>query len=116
MNKIFVVLLAGLGVYALQVQADDMADNSNMTAVTISEAMQMPDDSNVMIIGTITENLGNEKYKLKDNSGEVIVEIDNDDWVGVAATPGSTVQIMGEIDRNGNENIEIDVESATVQQ
>lgn len=116
MNKIFFILCAGLGVWALQVQAEDMADSSNTATVTISEAMQMPDDANVMIIGTITENLGNGKYKLKDNSGEVIIEIDNDDWVGVAATPGNTVQIMGEIDRDGNENIEIDVESATVQQ
>ena len=116
MNKIFFILCAGLGVWALQVQAEDMADSSNTATVTISEAMKMPDDATVMIIGTITENLGNEKYKLKDNSGEVIVEIDNDDWVGVAATPGNTVQIMGEIDRDGNENIEIDVESATVQQ
>ena len=117
MKKVFLVLLSCFGFYAFQTQADDMSSNTSDNAVvTIGEALQMPDDTDVVIVGTVVENLGDEKYRLKDNSGEIIVEIDTDDWIGVAATPGNMVQIQGEIDRHGNGNIEIDVESATVQQ
>ena len=120
MKKFFVLFCATLGFYAFHAQAEAMNNNAStenqVATVTIGEALTMPDDTSVIIVGTLTENLGDEKYKLKDNSGEVIIEIDNDEWVGVAAVPGNMVQIQGEIDRDGNESVEIDVESAKVQQ
>ena len=117
MKKLFFMLLAGLGI-SCSAMAGNMADNNlpNNNTVTIAEAMTLADNTPVMIIATVSENLGNSKYSLTDNSGNMVVEIGDNDWVGVVAQPGNTILIQGTIDAQGNENVEIDVESATVQQ
>ena len=47
----------------------------------------------------ITESLGNEMYTFKDNTGEIKIEIDNDDWYGINVDQNVTVVINGEIEK-----------------
>lgn len=117
MKKLLMTILVVSGCFAFQAQAENMgtaADESDM--ITISEAMELSNNTPVMLMGTITENQGNGKYLLKDNSGQTIVIIEDGDWIGVVAQPGNMVQIQGTIDRNGNETFQIDASSAMVQQ
>lgn len=83
-------------------------------AITVKEALNLNDEAKVVLKGNITNSLGDEKYTFKDASGEVIVEIDDEDWRGVKVTPENQVEIIGEVDKDFNEATTIDVDVVTV--
>jgi uncharacterized protein (TIGR00156 family) len=83
--------------------------------VTAAEAMGLPDDSPVHLVGYITQSLGDERYEFRDDTGTLVVEIDDDDWDGVEVTPDVRVELSGEVDYEGRQ-IEIDVESVRLAQ
>ncbi len=78
---------------------------------TVAEVLKMPDDTNVTMIGQIERSLGDEKYTFKDNTGTIVVEIDNDDWKGVVVKPENTVEIRGEVDKEPFRDATVDVDS-----
>jgi uncharacterized protein (TIGR00156 family) len=77
----------------------------NLRVATVAEALELADDTHVKVQGQIVRSLGDEKYELTDGSATIVVEIDDDDWGGLEATPDMQVEITGEIDqeRSGNE-------------
>lgn len=82
--------------------------------LTTLAAADRPDESRVRLVGHVIEKLGDEKYLFRDDSGTIVVEIDNDDWNGVTATAETRVEISGEVDREWrilSREIEIDVDS-----
>ena len=81
---------------------------------TIQNALNMKDDTNVRLIGTIVQSLGDEKYMFKDSTGEIVVEIDNDLWQGRTITPKDTIEISGDVDKEWNEKTKIDVDSLSI--
>ena len=84
------------------------------SAITVKQALSMSDDSMVVLVGKIVNSLGDEKYTFRDNTGEVIIEIDDEDWHGVKVTPEDTIEIVGEVDKEFMEKTKIDVKSFTV--
>ncbi|HEX7062119.1 MAG TPA: NirD/YgiW/YdeI family stress tolerance protein [Woeseiaceae bacterium] len=78
--------------------------------VTAAQAVGLPDDTAVRLTGHLTKSLGDERYEFRDDTGTLIVEIDDDDWDGAEVTPDDQVELAGEIDYEGQE-LEIDVES-----
>jgi uncharacterized protein (TIGR00156 family) len=80
-------------------------------ANTVANAKSMRDDSPVRLQGHIIRSLGGEKYIFRDSTGEIVVEIDHDDWRGVTVTPDDKVEISGEIDRDFMHSTEIEVDS-----
>lgn len=82
--------------------------------VTIQDALKQRDDSKVMLKGNIVNSLGDEKYTFKDTTGEVVIEIDDEDWNGMKVTPENTVEIFGEVDKEWNRPTKIDVDSLRV--
>lgn len=99
-HSLSVIALCGLAVAA---HADSKSGGfkgpDNFKLITVAEALEMPDDADVRVEGVIVKSLGDEKYEFRDDSGTMIVEIDNDDWNGLEATPDLRVQIHGEIDK-----------------
>jgi len=91
-------------------QSGGFAGPDNLRQVTVAEAAELPDDTGVKMRGYIARSLGDEKYEFSDDSGTIVVEIDDDDWGGFEVTPDVHVEITGEIEeeRNGNE---LDVET-----
>lgn len=89
--------------------------NGMVKITTVQEASKMRDDSPVVLQGNIINSLGDEKYTFKDETGEIIVEIDNEDWNGVNVTPENVVQIYGEVDKNIFKRTKIDVNSIKIQ-
>ena len=69
------------------------------TLVTAAQAKEMADNSFVKLQGYIVKSLGDEKYEFQDDSGTIVVEIDDEDWRGVEAGPSDRVELRGEIDR-----------------
>ena len=78
--------------------------------ITVSEAKNLPDDSLVVLTGNIIQSLGDEKYKFRDSTGEIIIEIDQKIWRGLSVSVSDIVEISGEVDIERG-RIEIEVKS-----
>ena len=83
--------------------------NSASAITTVAQALKMKDDTYATLRGNIVKQVKHEKYLFKDATGEIIVEIDDDDWGGVTVGPNDTVELIGEIDKDFNK-IEFDVD------
>lgn len=71
-----------------------------LSVSTVADALNMSDDTAVILEGKIEKSLGKEKYVFKDQSGSVTVEIDNEDWNGMTVTPQDIVILKGEVDKD----------------
>ncbi len=78
--------------------------------VTVMDAMHLSDDTPVIITGYIEKALGGEKYQFKDNTGSIVIKIDDDDWNGLQITETDLVEIRGDVDKDFMD-VKIDVDS-----
>lgn len=78
--------------------------------ITVVEAAALGEDTSVRLVGFIVKSLGDERYEFSDETGTLVVEIDDDDWNGVEVTPNDHVELAGEIDRDDGQ-VELDVDS-----
>lgn len=111
MNKLNLLLAAGM----IAAAAPAMAQNSDggfvdVNVITVEQAKNMGDDAYVTLQGYVTSKTGDEKYVFQDKTGNITIEIDDDDWDGVDITPADLVEIQGEVDK-GWTTMEIDVDT-----
>ncbi len=78
----------------------DIILGKNPKQVTVKQALEMKDDSIVIVNGKIIESLGDEEYIFQDNTGKIQIEIDDDFFNFVKINPQNDVIIEGEIDEN----------------
>lgn len=71
----------------------------NLKLLTVAETSEATDDSRVKLVGYIVKSLGDENYEFKDDTGTLVVEIDDEDWGGLEVTPDDRLEIAGEVDR-----------------
>lgn len=81
------------------------------SANTVAAALKAPDDSMVSLRGKITRQLGHEKYEFVDNTGSIVIEIDDDKWYGISVSPNDEIEIYGEVDYKALRNNEVEVKS-----
>lgn len=67
---------------------------------SVSQLSSMKDDQYVVLQGNIVKQVGGEDYLFRDTSGEVVVEIDHENWAGVNVTPSDEVRVYGEVDQS----------------
>jgi uncharacterized protein (TIGR00156 family) len=99
------LIFAGLSLNAQEGYRGPGAD-----AVTVEKAKNLKDDSPVILKGKIERFLGDEKYIFTDETGSIVVEIDDNLWRGFSADQNDTVEIAGEVDREFT-TVEIDASS-----
>ena len=75
----------------------------------VRDVKKMRDDTNVVLVGKIEKSLGGEKYQFTDETGSIIVEIDEEKWMGVEVSPTDIVEIYGEVDKDWK-RIKVDVD------
>ena len=109
MNK-FMIVPAIATFFAFSVDANAQYTGPGLAPVTVKEAKKMSDDTSVVLVGKITQNIGDEKYTFTDATDSVIVEIDDEDWKGLTVGPDEVVEIRGEVDKNFT-TVEIDVDT-----
>ncbi|MDR2031850.1 MAG: NirD/YgiW/YdeI family stress tolerance protein [Azoarcus sp.] len=80
-------------------------------AKTVAEAKNLSDDARVTLRGNIVRMLGDEKYLFRDDTGEIIVEIDKKLWRDQTVEPKDKVEIRGEIDRDWGASVEIEADA-----
>jgi uncharacterized protein (TIGR00156 family) len=90
------------------------ADGPTMEPITVAEAVKSNDDTDVLLHGSIVRGAGDGKYIFKDQTGEVTVEIDDWIWPEGGVSPEDEVWILGEVDKEMNGDIEIDVMLASL--
>lgn len=82
---------------------------SALSATTVKDALEMRDDTNVILVGSIEKHLGGEKYIFKDATGTITIEIDDKLWHNLTVTPQDKVEIKGEVDKSWTKTeIEVD--------
>ena len=85
--------------------------NANQPAVwTVTEVMNLPDNTPVVMRGYITKNMGNNIFVFEDDSGTIMLEVDEEDWNGNTVRVDDIVTVYGNVDQ-GTNYTEIDVSS-----
>ncbi len=104
MKHTILTLLAigGIALFSHNVMATNAAHTNNKPVSKISDVKAMPDDTEVVIQGVIVQNLGDENYLVKDDSGTVTIEIDEDLVQGNTITPEAEVLITATVDQEDN--------------
>lgn len=104
MKNTFLSMLAicGIALFSTNVMATDTAKKTNQPVSKISDVKAMPDDTEVVIQGVIVQSLGDENYLVKDDSGTVNIEIDEDLVQGNTITPEAAVLITATVDQDDN--------------
>lgn len=87
--------------------------NNNMqkqqpTYWSVTEVVEMPDNSPVVMRGRIRQNMGEQMYLFEDSTGTIMLEIDEEDWNGNTVRVDDMVTIYGNVDKGGRV-AEIDV-------
>ena len=103
MKHTFLSLLAicGLALLSNNAMAADATKAETKPVSKISDVNNLPDDAEVVIQGVIVQDLGNDNYLVKDDSGTVNIEIDEDLVQGNTITPEAEVLITATVDKEG---------------
>lgn len=109
-KTLLIAALLTVGCTGVLAQQGGYTGPKSTSVMTVAQAKQMRDDSKVTLRGTIVKQLGDEKYLFKDSTGEITIEIDDDDWNGLAVGANDQIEIYGEVDKDWN-SVEIDVDS-----
>jgi uncharacterized protein (TIGR00156 family) len=104
-----ILALCAVG-FAANAQTGGFTGPDNRTLVTAIEVTKLPDDAEVRLTGYIVKNIGDEKYEFRDDTGTIIVEIDDEDWKGMEVSPEDRVEITGEVDQEWQKT-ELDVDT-----
>ncbi|MDR1277542.1 MAG: NirD/YgiW/YdeI family stress tolerance protein [Treponema sp.] len=110
------ILLFGLTGLALSAQEDSQEDSygykgPGLDAVTVETAKNLQDDYPVLMRGKIERFLGDEKYLFTDETGNIIVEIDNELWNGISVNQNDMVEITGEVDK---ELLRVEIDASSI--
>lgn len=82
-----------------------------MAVETVADAKDKADDTIVVLQGYIAKSLGGDKYAFTDKTGEIIIEIDDDEFDGVSVTSGEMIEIMGEVDKDSKKPAKVEVKT-----
>lgn len=76
---------------------------------SVADVKNKADDTIVVMQGKIVKALGHEKYTFADKTGEIVIEIDEEDFDGVTVTAGEMIEISGEVDKDLMKPAKVDV-------
>jgi len=79
------------------------------TVTSVKGALDMADDTKLVLEGTLVKQVHSEHYLFKDNSGEVVVEIEDKDFRKITVTPENKIRLKGEVDKDWTD-VKIDVD------
>lgn len=84
--------------------------NAGAQLVTVQQASKKSDDTYITLRGKLVNHIKGDKFTLQDNTGTIVVEIDDDLLYGTTIAPTDTIEIIGEVDKDAPwSKVEIDV-------
>ena len=96
------IVFGGVSLAEAQVQnpAQGGFSGPSIVPVSVKQALDSWDDTAVIMVGKIDKGLGDEKYSFSDETGTIVVEIDDEDWRGLVVSPNDIIEIHGEVDKD----------------
>lgn len=95
-------------------EAPGVAGPGLVKSTTVKALKSRKDNSFVTLTGRIVSRIGGGKYVFQDSTGQITVDIDDDDFRGQTVSTETTVRITGEVDRDFGRASEIDVKTLEV--
>lgn len=92
--------LLALPLFSLNALAAGYTGPGAQPITSVSAALEAVDESHVVLQGKIVKRLKDEKYEFTDATGTIHIEIDDEDWPGVAIDENTEVRLSGEVDRD----------------
>lgn len=83
-------------------------------STTVKAINSMRDDAYVTLTGNIVSRIGGDKYVFQDSTGQITIDIDDEDFRGQNVSPQNTVRITGEVDKEFGHAPEVDVKRLEV--
>lgn len=79
--------------------------------VSIAQAKKLKDETGVTLTGQIVRQLGadSDEFELKDKTGSIVIDVDDDLWKPLALKVGDKVRILGEVDQHRIKPTDIEV-------
>jgi len=117
MNRLIAVVLiaAPLSVVSADAHAQYTGPGATSAVTTVAEARDQRDDQPVVLQGTLIAKIGHERYRFKDATGEIDVEIDDKDLPDRQPVSATTVvELQGEVDTHRFKPTDIDVEHVRI--
>lgn len=109
------ILAASLFVAPASAQYTGPSGNGSSKLTKVAEILENPrDDADVTVQGQLLRKVGDEEYVFSDGTGEIVVEIDDDDFPNQPVDETTTVQLIGEVDTSRRRPPEIDVEKVRI--
>lgn len=113
MNK-YMILSTLLAIASLSLWAktdQDIFNEAKTNVVTIAQAKELNDETGVTLNGQIVRQLAtqSDEFELKDKTGSIIIEVDDEQWKPLRLKAGDQVRILGEVDTHSDEPTDIDV-------
>lgn len=104
---------AALGQYSGPTEGGD--PDESYAESTVGAIMADPkDDAKVILEGRLTSKTGDESYVFNDGTGQIRVEIDDDDFPLGSVDETTSIRIEGEVDTHLVKDTDIDAERVTI--
>lgn len=100
-------LLGGNAVYAKPDAA--LLKEAEKNVVTIAQAKKLADETGVTLKGTIVKHISGDDFELKDSTGTIVLDVDDDQWKPMKLKAGDKVRVVGEIDTHRIKPTDVDV-------
>lgn len=83
---------------------------------SVSDILSDPRDNHpAYLTGRLTQTLGDERYIFTDDTGSIRMEIDDELFKGLGAIDAETrLRVLGEVDVDGRNDIEVDADKVMV--
>jgi uncharacterized protein (TIGR00156 family) len=117
MNRLIALfaLAVPVSVFSPGAHAQYTGPGATSTVTTVAEARSQRDDQSVVLRGALIAKIGHERYRFKDATGEIDVEIDDKDLPAHQAVSATTVvELHGEVDTHRFKPTDIDVEHVSI--
>lgn len=84
------------------------ANTANIT--TVQQALNGADNAPVVLQGNIIKRLkDDDKFLFRDNTGEIVIEVEDEAWNGQDVSPSDKITLEGKVDTHKTRKSSVDV-------
>lgn len=110
-----VAMTSGAAFAQYQGPAEQGGASNAYAKTTVKEIQADPkDDAKVTLEGKLLKKTGDETYTFSDGTGEIAVEIDDEDFPNQPVNENTTVRIEGEVDTHLVKDVDVDAERVLI--
>lgn len=108
------LLVAPVALHASDALAGYTGPGASAVATTVAQARQQRDDHAVLLLGHLVAKVGDERYRFRDATGDIEVEIDDEDMPHPPIGASATVELLGKVDTHRFKPTDIEVKRVQV--